>query len=242
MERRALLLPAVAALAFAAFWWSNHHASASAAIPAASWCVGAGPEYTLGRPADALAPETPFRLRVQCSEPRHVYVFSHSDTDGTLLLHPAPELQGGVAQPLAVDAAWLPGRANDKALAWTTRRSSARGLNAAVNRAQPTTTFVVVAAAAKVAELEALLPNLRRWSNSAATDGSMQVVMPPGGETTLVGKPLTLLPDPLLQRAANLSATATLANGPLTPDAMLAGVWTGSWRVKEQVAAPADGR
>ena len=232
MERRALVLPAVAAIAFAAFWWSNHHANASTAIPAASWCVGAGPDYTLARPYDELAPDTPFRLRVQSGEPRHVYVFSHSDTDGTLLLHPAPELKGGVAQPLAADAAWLPGRANDKDLAWTTRR-----------QVLPTTTYIVVAAAAPVAELEALLPKLRRWSNSAATDGSMQVVMPPGGEAALAGKPSTPLPDPLLQRAANLSATATLANGPLTPDLLLADVWFGSWRIKEQVATtPAGGR
>jgi len=234
MERRAFVLPAVAAIAFAAFWWTNHHATAHASTPAASWCIGAGPEYTLGRPYDELAPDTPFRLRVQCSEPRHVYVFSHSDTDGTLLLHPAPELKGGAPQPLAPDAAWLPGRANDKDLAWTTRR-----------QVLPTTTYMVVAAAAPVAELEALLPKLRRWSNSAATDGSMQVVMPPGGEAALVGKPRTPLPDALLQRAANLSTTATLANGPLTHDALLPDVWIGSWRVKEKVEAakpPAGGR
>lgn len=232
MERRALVLPAVAAVAFAAFWWSNHHGHGRPAIPAASWCIGAGPGYTLGRPLDELTPETPFRLRVQCSEPRHVYVFSHGDTDGTLLLHPAPELQGGVTQPLAAGAAWLPGRADDKDLAWTTRP-----------HALPTTTYLVVAAAAPVAELEALLPRLRRWSNAVAPGGPMQVVMPAVGEAALVGKPRSPLPDALLQRAANLAATATMANGPLTPDALLADVWLGSWRVKERAAAtPTGGR
>lgn len=227
MERRAFVLPVAAALAFAAFWWSQHAPAADSPTPAASWCVGPGPDYTLARPYDELPPETPFRLRVQCGEPRHVYVFSHSDTDGTLLLHPAPELKGDVAQPLPAGASWLPGRAADKDLLWTTRV-----------QALPLTTYIVVAASAPVAELEALLPRLRRWSNTARTDGGMQVVMPKDGEKALAGGPRTPLPDPLLQRAANLSATAMLANGPLAPDVLLPNVWLGSWRAKEKAAAP----
>ena len=227
MDRRAFVLPAFAALAAVAVWWSHRPHADDSPTPAASWCIGPGPSYELAQPYDELAPDTPFRLRVQCGEPRHVYVFSHSDTDGTLLLHPAPELKGGVAQPLPAGASWLPGRAADKDLLWTTRQ-----------QVLPLTTFVVVAASAPVAELEALLPKLRRWSNTARTDGSMQVVMPKEGEKSLVGGPRTPLPDPLLQRAANLSATATLVNGPLTPDSLLPGVWLGSWRTKEKAAAP----
>lgn len=213
MERRAFVLPAVAAIAFAAFWWSNQHASAVVTIPAASWCIGAGPGYTLGRPGDELAAGTPFRLRVQCDEPRHVYVFRHGDVDGTVLLHPVPGLPGSVDQPLPPPAAWLPGPSNGLDRVWATPADAA--------------TFVVVAAAGPVPEMEALLPKLRRAGSAATADA------PP---------PAAPLPSPLLQRAADLARTATMSNGPLTPDTALAGVWVGSWRVKPKAAPPPAGR
>jgi hypothetical protein len=228
MERRAFILPAVAAIAFAAFWWSNHRAGAPTAIPAASWCLGAGPGYTLGRPGDELAAGTPLRLRVQCGEPRHVYVVRHGEVDGTALLHPAPGLPGGVDQPMPPPAAWLPGPANGLDRVWATPADAA--------------TFVVVAAADPVAELEALLPKLRRARSAATADAPPPAAPPADGAAVVAGAPGAPLPSPLLQRAAELARTATMSNGPLTPDTVLAGVWVGSWRVKPKAAPPPAGR
>jgi len=228
MERRAFVLPAVAAVAFVAFWWSNHRAGAPSAIPAASWCLGAGPGYTLGRPGDELAAGTPFRLRVQCGEPRHVYVVRHGDVDGTALLHPVPGLPAGVDQPLPPPAAWLPGTANDVDRVWATPADAA--------------TFVVVAATDPVAELEALLPKLRRVRSAATTDAAPPATPPADGAAVVADAPGARLPSPLLQRAADLARTATMSNGPLTPDTQLAGVWVGSWRVKPKAAPPPAGR
>jgi hypothetical protein len=228
MERRAFVLPAVAAVAFAAFWWSNHRASAPTAIPAASWCLGAGPGYTLGRPGDELTAGTPFRLRVQCGEPRHVYVVRHGDVDGTVLLHPAPGLPAGSEQPLPPPAAWLPGTANGLDRVWTTPADAA--------------TFVVVAAAGPVAELEALLPKLRRAGGTAIADVPPPAAPPADGAAAVAGPPGAPPPSPLLQRAADLARTATMSNGPLTPDTVLGGVWVGSWRVKPKAAPPPAGR
>lgn len=228
MERRAFILPAVAAIAFAAFWWSNHRAGAPTAIPAASWCLGAGPGYTLGRPGDELAAGTPLRLRVQCGEPRHVYVVRHGEVDGTALLHPAPGLPGGVDQPMPPPAAWLPGPANGLDRVWATPADAA--------------TFVVVAAADPVAELEALLPKLRRARSAATADAPPPAAPPADGAAVVAGAPGAPLPSPLLQRAAELARKATMSNGPLTPDTVLAGVWVGSWRVKPKAAPPPAGR
>jgi hypothetical protein len=228
MERRALVLPAVAAVAFAAFWWSNHRAGAPTAIPAASWCLGAGPGYTLGRPGDELAAGTPFRLRVQCGEPRHVYVVRHGDVDGTVLLHPAPGLPGGVDQPVPPPAAWLPGPSNDVDRVWATPADA--------------TTFVVVAAAGPVAELDVLLPKLRRARSAATADVPPPAAAPADGTAVVAGAPGGQLPSPLLQRAADLARTTTMSNGPLTPDTVLAGVWVGGWRVKPKAAPPPAGR
>jgi hypothetical protein len=228
MERRAFVLPAVAAIAFAAFWWSNQHASAVVTTPAASWCLGAGPGYALGRPGDELAAGTPFRLRVQCGEPRHVYVVRHGDVDGTVLLHPAPGLPAGIDQPLPPPAAWLPGTANDVGRVWATPADAA--------------TFVVVAAAGPVPELEALLPKLRRAGSAATADAAPPAAPPADGAAVVAGAPGAPLPSPLRQRAADLARTATMSNGPLTPDTVLAGVWVGSWRVKPKAAPPPAGR
>jgi hypothetical protein len=170
----------------------------------------------------------PIRLALRCDEPRFVYVFSHSTEDGTLLLFPSPNVRSEAVQPLAAGHAVLPGTRDGKELTWTSR-----------HQILATTTFVVVAAKERVAELEALLPRLRRWSNTTMTDGSMQVTDPAEGTERAAG-PRTALPEPLLQRAAEISLTATLVNGPLQPDSQHEGVWIGSWRIKERPATPAE--
>lgn len=177
MERRAFVLPIAAALAFAAFWWPQRDAPRPASAPAASWCLGPGPEYTLARPGDALAPGSPFRLRVQCDEACHVYVFRCTDEAAPERLHPAAEAPAPAPQPLPAGAHWLPGRAGERDLRWSTPSTAA--------------TFVVVAARAPVADFQALLA-----------------------------------------RAAGGAAAAPMVNGPLAPDALLPGVWTGAWRVR----------
>jgi hypothetical protein len=223
MNRRFVLL-AVVAIAAGAIWWTQK--PTSIVIPAVEWRVGAGTEYRQARNYDDVEPETGIRLWVRCDEPRHVYVFSHSTEDGTLLLFPSPAVKADVTQPLAAGSATLPGRRDDKELAWHSRR-----------QILATTTFLVVAAREPIAELDALLPKLRRWTNTAMTDGSMQVTYPPEGAER-AGEPRKPLPDALLQRAADVSLTATVVNGPLQADAQRPGVWIGSWRIKEKAAAP----
>lgn len=225
MNRRTLLLPVCAALLAAAFWkFSPAPAGTPDATPAATWRIGDGATIKQGVNYDDLAAESPIRLAFACSEPRHVYVFSHSNTDGTILLFPSPDVKGDLTNPLPAGNSVLPGRFETKDLAWTTRTG-----------VLPVTTFVVVAARAPIAELDALLPHLRRWTNSVLTDRSMGVTNPKGGDVQ--GKPPQPLPSPLLQRASALADTATLVNGPLQPDQEFAGVWIGSWRVREKPAA-----
>ena len=151
-----------------------------------------------------------------------------SDVDGTVLLHPAPGLPAGIDQPLPPPAAWLPGTANDVGRVWATPADAA--------------TFVVVAAAGPVPELEALLPKLRRAGSAATADAAPPAAPPADGAAVVAGAPGAPLPSPLLQRAADLARTATMSNGPLTPDTVLAGVWVGSWRVKPKAAPPPAGR
>lgn len=223
MNARLVLVPAIAALAAAGIWLSRRDPG-PIVVPAATWLIGTGPEAAHARNYDDLPADSPVRLALRCDEPRHVYVFSHSAEDGTILLHPSPDVRTDATQPLAAGSATLPGKRDDKELAWTTRR-----------QILATTTFVVIAARQPVPELDALLPKLRRWTNTALTSGAMEVTNPPTGTTPIAG-PRTELPDPLLQRAAERSFTATVVNGPLTPDAQREGVWTGSWRVKERGA------
>src|SRR5690606_5543209 len=160
------------------------------------------------------------RLSFSCSEPRHVYVFSHSAEDGTLLLFPRPDINGSKANPLAAGNTVLPGKLDEQELAWTTRAEILA-----------TTTYVVVAAAQPIGELEALLPSLRRWTNTAMPSKSMQVTNPATG-IEVQGKPRNDWPSALLKRAADRSFSETIVNGPLHADE-LGGVWTSSVRVKE---------
>lgn len=220
MNRRVLLLPMIAVVAALAVWKA---APMLASAPAATWRVGNDAAMRQGRNYDDLPAESPVRLAVTCDEPCHVYVFSHSETDGTILLFPSPDLQSDLHNPLAKGSHVLPGKLDGKEPAWTTRSG-----------VLPVTTFVVVAAREPVPQLEALLPRLRRWTNSVMTDRSLGVTRPKDVE--VAGAPRQPLPDPLLQRAAERSFTEELVNGPLAPDAQLDGVWVGSWRVREKPA------
>jgi hypothetical protein len=117
----------------------------------------------------------------------------------------------------------LPGKHDGKELAWTTR-----------SEILATTTYVIVAAAEPVPELEALLPRLRRWTSSVLTSAAMLVTLPGNLEPSdLAGAPRQGWPVPLLQTAADRFVTATVVNGPLEPVAERPGVWASAWRVKE---------
>lgn len=221
MNARLVMLPAIAVLAAVGFYFGKQPPAVEKGVPAATWRLGVDATARHGRNYDDVAADSPVHLAFHCDEPRFVYVFSHSPEDGTILLHPSPNVRSDLTQPLAVGHHVLPGTRDGKQLTWNSRR-----------QVSMTTTFVVVAARERIAELEALLPRLRRWTNTAMTDGSMQVTNPAEGTELLAG-PRTPLPDALLQRAAEVSITATVVNGPLQPDAQRDGVWIGSWRIRE---------
>tara|TARA_R110002072_G_scaffold241027_6_gene399646 strand:- start:33 stop:737 length:705 start_codon:yes stop_codon:yes gene_type:complete len=223
MNVRAIALPLIAAgIAYGLWLTLPTKEPAPSPTPATTWRAGAETNYVqVGNYAE-LEPETKLRLSYTCSEPRHVYVFSHSAEDGTILMFPSPDVKGSPANPVAAGNYVLPGSFDDKPLFWT-------------NRAEilATTTFVVVAAVEPIAELEALLPHLRRWTNSAMPSKSMQITNPPTG-TEVKGKPRTPLPSELLKRAADRTIAETIVNGPMAPDDV-PNVWTSSLRVKEAV-------
>ena len=214
MNARLVVVPAIAVITGLVLWWTR-----APGVPAATWRTGDGSQT--GRNYGELPPETPVLLSFTCTEPRFVYVFSHSETDGLLLLFPSPAVRSDLGQPLAAGSFLLPGKRDDKQLAWNTRR-----------QVLPTTTFLVVAARESVTELDALLPKLRRWTNTALTSGAMDVTNPPVGTEVAAGAHQPL-PDPLLQRAADRSLTETVVNGPMAADPQRPGTWIGSWRVKE---------
>lgn len=220
MSNRRILLPVLALAAAAGVWWFNRDAVPSG-TPAATWRVGAGTDFHQGIAYESLAAETPIRLSFHCSEPRHVYVFSLSAEDGTILMWPSHKLRSNLGTPLPSGRSVLPGERDGEELAWTTR-----------HQILATTTYVVVASAAPVPELEELLPRLRCWSNSSLTDGTMVVTMP-GGDAERIGMARTDWPSALLRRAAERGVAEAMVNGPMHPDSELADVWTSSWRVKE---------
>ncbi len=158
MNARLVLMPAVAVLAAVCLWYGQQPPATPPGVPAATWRLGAGADFRQGRNYDDVAAESPIRLAFHCDEPRFVYVFSHSPEDGTILLFPSPGVRSDLTQPLAVGHAVLPGNRDGKELVWNSRR-----------QVSVTTTFVVVAARERIAELEALLPRLRRWTNTALT-------------------------------------------------------------------------
>lgn len=224
MNVRAIALPLIAAGIAYGLWLTLPPAEpAPTATPATTWRAGGETDYEQVGNYKELEPETKLRLSYTCSEPRHVYVFSHSAEDGTIVMFPSPDMRGGTKNPVAPGNTILPGSYGDKVLFWT-------------NRAEilATTTLIAVAAKEPIPELEALIPHLRRWTNSALPNKSMQITNPPAG-TEVKGKPRTPLPSELLQRAADRSIAETIVNGPMAEDTR-AGVWTSSLRVKENLA------
>lgn len=214
MNRRMLLLPVAAAAIGFALWRGN-----PANAPACTWRTGTGTEVAQGTNFAKLAPEAPIRLSLHTDEPLHVYVWSHSAEDGTLLLFPAPKLQTDSKNPLPAGQSVLPGRFDGKDLAWTTRS----GILA-------TTTYVAFASKEPLPELDALAGKVRQWSNSVFADRSMQVTKPTEGQDVL-GKPLEGWAAPLLQRAADQLREQTDPNGPMQPLRDQPDVWISSWKV-----------
>jgi hypothetical protein len=215
MNKRLLILPVLAAAAAAGIWWNEEPAG-----PACTWRIGTGAEIRQGTHYERLPPETPFRLSLHTAEAMHVYVFSNSAEDGTLLLWPTSALRSDLDQPLPAGHHVLPGSLEGKELAWTTRT----GIRAS-------TTFVVVAAREPIPELEAFMPRLRHWTNTVFPEHTMLVTNPPTGTEVLRGSEF---PTPLLLRAARYRVTEVLPNGPLGADPEAPGVWYGSWTVVEE--------
>lgn len=222
MNVRAIALPLIAAGIACGIWLMLPASDPMepSPIPAATWRTGAETDFRQLRNYDELPQESLLRLSYSCTEPRHVYVFSYSDEDGTLLLFPSPEVKGSHSNPLPAGRCVLPGKLGDQTFSWTTRADILA-----------TTTYVVVAAKKPVAELESLLPHLRRWTNSVLPNQSMQVTNPANG-TEVRGKPRTSWPSALLQRAADRCITETMVNGPMHAD-QVEDVWTSGVRVKE---------
>ena len=219
---RQLVIPALAVVVAVVIWRSTSEEPSPDAIPACTWRVGTGTDTRQGQNYDEVAPETPVRLSFSCGEARYLYVFSHSAEDGTLLLWPSPLLQCDLAQPLPAGHSVLPGSLEGRELAWTTR-SGIHGV----------TTYVTVASREKVAELEALAPRLRLWSNTVFPDKAM-LVTKPSNSADVAGPPYSAPPAAVLERAVACTASETLANGPLHADPAQPGVWFGTWKVVEK--------
>jgi len=219
MNARIVALPLLAAAVAAAVWWQT---PSRAAGPAATWRVGPVDDFSQARNYHGLPANSPVRLSFSCDAPRHVYVFSQSAEDGTLLLFPSPDVEGSPANPLPAGRTVLPGERESAPVSWTTRQ-----------QVRATTAFVVVAADRPLPELEALLPRLRRWSNRLTSNRSMRVTKP-AGDVALAGLAGDPWPAALLARAAQRSMTDTQINGPLPADEELPGVWSGSFRAREQ--------
>lgn len=225
MNARLVLIPVAAAVIAFAVWKfaPATPADGPTPTPASTWRIGLGAQVTQGRNYHELAAESPIRLSFTCSEPRYVYVFSHSLEDGTVLMFPSADLKGGLANPLPAGNTVLPGVSGDKDLAWTTRS----GILAV-------TTLVAIASRERIPELEELIGKVRFWSNSVLTTGDMVVTKAKEGMEVLGPPHSTKFPSPLLQRAAELAITDDMPNGPMHEDNVLPGVWTTSWKVVEQ--------
>jgi hypothetical protein len=219
MNVRLVAMPLIAA-GIATGIWLLLPTQTSPTVPAATWRLGSDSEFRQARNYDEVPPNTPVRLSYTCSVERYVYVFSHSTEDGTLLMFPSPDVKGSMKNPLPAGNTVLPGSDAEKDWSWSTREEILA-----------TTTYVVVASSQPVEELESLLPNLRRWTNSVLPNKSMQVTSQEKGNE-LIGSPRTDWPSSLLKRAADRSFTETLVNGPMHPDDATTNVWTASVRVK----------
>lgn len=216
---RMFVLPLIALAVGILFWQTAEPAGAA---PACTWRVGRGVDFVQGANYDTLPAESPLRLSVVCPGPRYVYVFSHSQEDGTLLLFPSTGLKTDLTNPLPEGRSVLPGQNGGDAIYWTSRA-----------RIAAITTFIAVASEEPIAELDALLPRLRSWTNSVFPDGSMAVTQP-AESADFLGKPRAPIPNGLLQKVAELSLEATLTNGPMTAIPGRTGIWGASWRIKEK--------
>ena len=221
MNARTVVLPMVALGVALVAWWQSAPVG-QGPTPSATWRVGPLDEFAHARNYHELPAESPLRLSFSCGEPRYVYVMSNRAEDGTLLLHPSPELDGCPENPLPAGRTVLPGALRGRELAWTTRAEI-----------RATTCYVVVASEAPVPELEALLPRLRRWSNKALTDRSMQVTNP-RGDVEVAGVPRATWPAKVLARAAARAVAAVEVNGPMRADEHLPGTWSAAVRVRER--------
>lgn len=222
MNVRAVAVPVIA-IGIALVIWQFRVPAGLSPVPAATWRVSVGGEYRQARNYDELDEETPVRLSFSCSEARHVYVFSHSAVDGVLLLFPSPELKSDLSNPLPAGQNTLPGKLADEDVTWTTR-ADVIGL----------TTYVAIAAARPIADLEQLATHVRRWTNSVLANKSLQITNPPTGIEVL-GKPGTDWPNAILKRAAERTMNEAMVNGPMVADEHVAGVWSSCVRVKEVV-------
>jgi hypothetical protein len=229
MNQRMVVMPVLAVVVAVGIWLGTSRGPGEpppADIPACTWRVGAADGVRHARSFDELPGDTPVRLSYVCSEPRHVYVFGYSQTDGTVLLFPSPDLKGCLANPLPPGRTVLPGTYEGKDVAWTTRV-----------QVTGATTLVAVASATPIAEFEALLPRLRRWTNSVFPDRRTGVTNPPP-DVELIGKPLTPPPDALLQSLVDRVATEQ-PNGPMLPVPGRPGVFAATWKFVEKPAPEA---
>jgi len=222
MNVRAVAVPVIA-VGIALLVWQFRDGPGLSPVPSATWRVQIDDEYRQARNYGELAEETAVRLSFSCSEARHVYVFGHSRVDGTLLMFPSPELKSDLGNPVPAGHHTLPGTFDDKEVTWTTR-AEILGL----------TTFVAVASAEPIADLEELSRSLRRWTNSVLPDQSLQITNPTSA-AEVKGAPRTDWPNAILKRAAERSNNEVIVNGPMAPDEQLAGVWSCSVHVKEAV-------
>lgn len=221
MRARRILVPALALVAAWVIWKYNPVSSAPAL--AGTWRTGLGADTAQGRQYAELPAETPFRFSFRASTPQHVYVFSVSAEDGTLLLFPAPGMRTDCKNPLPPGNTVLPGKDGDKELAWTTR-SGIRALS----------TVIAITADAPIAELEELLPRLRHWSNTVFQDGVMNVTRP-ADASNLTGNAHEPPPSPLLQQLAAIQVLDDDApNGELKPIPGRLGASYCKWMVKER--------
>ncbi len=225
MNARLFVLPLLA-IGVAVAAWSM---SKSSSVPAATWRVGGETEFEQAKNWGEYDAESPLRVSWHDSAPRHVYVLSHSLTDGTLLMWPSAELRSDLPAPLPAGDHVLPGHRDGRSLAWTTR-----------SQVLPATTYVLLAAEAPIPELDALLPKLRRWTTSVLADGSIQVTKPPA-DAPLAGAPGEGWPVPLLQQVVDAFRGETMVNGPLRPVAGRQGLWASVWSAKEKPGSAKTG-
>lgn len=227
MRTRLIVLPMMVLVVASYLWWTQEPAQHG---PAATWRIGTGTDVSQGHNFDDLPAESLVRLSLHGTEPLHVYVFSHSREDGTLLMFPSPAVDADLANPLPAGNNVLPGKREGEEVAWTTRT----GILAL-------TTYVAIAAREPIAALEELAPQLRRWTNTAMPDHAMAVTLPQQG-ADFAGKARQPLPSELLLEAAEIANQIANPNGPMQAAKGRAGVWLSAWKVRERRQPKPNGK